>query len=274
MQNALHMAGIHVDWGFTLVFGSLVLTRLTLITATIPFLVGKPVPAQLKLGLSLALLLYLYPLLKPDDPSVLPTERLPLLVLFLKESFYGIVIGFVAGIVFYGFEAAGKVVDNQRGAAQARLLIPQLGEQSSIFGGFYFQLALVLFLVIGGHRLFFAAVIESYQILPILELPRGQVDLLALMSEVIRTTGSLLVLAVQIAAPVFIAIFMADIILGITNRIAPAINVWELGFAVRGVVGVVVVYLSLGVVISQFTVHSTDMINEIRKLILALRPLP
>jgi flagellar biosynthetic protein FliR len=274
MNQLSQLAGINVDWNFALVFSGLIMARLGMVTATIPFLTGKPVPGVIKLGFTIVMLVFLYPYLAPADHSLLPTAPTVLLLLFLKEVFYGISIGIAASIVFHAFEAAGGMIDNQRGAAQARLLIPQLGEQSSIFGNFNFLLGIVIFLSIGGHLFFFKAVIESYDLLPLLSFPKARPDFLAMTDEFIRMTGSVLILSLQLTAPILIAIFVADVILGIMSKAAPAINVWELGFAIRGVLGVLIYFLAIGLITTQMGRLSMGMIQTVEKVLrlLALTP--
>lgn len=267
MQQTLAAAGINFDWTFTLTFGGLILARIIVITTTIPFLVGKPVPNQIKIGLALSLVVFLYPYLMPLDRSVIPRAPLMLFLLFVKEAGIGFVIGMAAAIVFHGFEAAGSVIDNQRGAAQARLLIPQLGEQSSLFGNFEYLLGITLFLAIDGHILFFKSLVESYDYLPLLTFPTGRPDMVAMVGEFIKLSGKVLILAVQLSAPILISIFVADLILGIMSKTAPSINVWELGFVVRGVLGVAIFFLAFGLIVSQMEKVSLSMIPEVERLL-------
>lgn len=267
MERLFQLAGITVDWRFALVVASLIFVRMMMITATIPFLTGKPVPAMVKVGLALALLVFLFPYVSATLPPQTNIPPLMMLLLYLKEAFYGVAIGFTASIVFHGFQAAGLVVDNQRGAAQARLLIPQFGQESSVFGQFEYLLGIIIFLVAGGHLLFFKTVIESYELLPLLTLPKSQPDLIALVDEFIRLTGVVLVLSMQLSAPVLIAIFIADVILGTISKTAPSINVWELGFVVRGVLGVLIVFLAIGLIASQMEKLSLGMIPQVERII-------
>lgn len=267
MTPLFNSLGLNVDWTFMFTIGTLILIRFAMITSIIPFLVGKPVPGMIRLGTSLVITIFLYPYLAPEDHSLLPKAPLLVLMLYLKEAFYGVAIGIAAGIVFHAFEAAGGIVDNQRGAAQARLLIPQLGEQSSLFGNLNFLLGIVLFLSIDGHLYFLRTVMESYDRLPLLEIPQTRLDFLALADEFIRNTGSVLILALQLTAPILISIFVADVILGIMSKSAPAINVYELGFAIRGILGVVMYYLAFGVMATQMGKVSLTMIEQVEKII-------
>lgn len=274
MNDVFQYIGLKVDWNFTWVFSGLIMTRLAMVTSTIPFLVGKPVPGTIRIGFTLVMLLFLYPHLAPADHSLLPSSPLMIVVLFLKEAFYGIAIGLASSIVFHGFEAAGSMVDNQRGAAQARLLIPQLGEQSSLFGNLTYQLGIVIFMSLGGHLIFMKAVIESYDLLPILSLPQARPDFIAMSEEFIKMSGMVLLLALQLTAPVLISIFIADVILGIMTKTAPSINVFELSFGVKGVLGVVIYFLALGIMITQIEKLSYGVGEHIQRILrlLALSP--
>ncbi|HSA58508.1 MAG TPA: flagellar biosynthetic protein FliR, partial [bacterium] len=235
MNDALRVLGINADWTYVFNVGTLIMLRFVMITAIIPFLVGKPVPGMIRLGFSLVMTVFLFPYLAPADASIIPKAPMALFLLYFKEAFYGIAIGIASGIVFHAFEAAGGVIDNQRGAAQARLLIPQLGEQTTLFGTLNFQFGIVIFLTIGGHLYFFKTLLESYDVLPLFELPKHRIDMLAMTDQFIHDTGSVLVTAIQLTAPILISIFITDVVLGIMSKSAPAINVYELGFAIRGI---------------------------------------
>ncbi|MBI4196688.1 MAG: flagellar biosynthetic protein FliR [Deltaproteobacteria bacterium] len=267
MERVFHIAGYEIDWRFSLLLASLIMIRMIMITTTIPFLTGKPAPGMVKIGLALSLLFFLFPYLSPESKGVMALTPIQLVTLYFKEAFYGLAIGFTSSIVFHGIQASGLVIDNQRGAAQARMLIPQFQQESSVFGQFQFQLGLVLFLAIGGHIHFFNAVIGSYDKLPLLGIPPSGGNFPAFVDELIHLTGEVVVLSVQLCAPVLISIFIADVILGTISRTAPAINVWELGFIIRGVLGVFVVFLALGLIVSQMERMTLGMVGQVQRVI-------
>ena len=266
----MHKLGINVNFSFVLIFASLVWVRMLSIMTVIPFLFGRPVPRTVRVGGSMVLAAFAYRYLIPSAPQAIPEDMIILAVLYLKEAFIGLIIGFGAGLIFYGFEAAGQMIDAQRGMSIARVLIPELGSQSSLSGTFLFQLAIVTYLSIGGHHLFFNAVYSSYQVLPLFEFPRVEAGFFPLMDFFMVLTAQILVLSVQIAAPVIIAILVADIILGVANRIAPQINVWELGFNVKGYLGVLAMFLAITLIINQmehYTAESTAGLSTIIDLL-------
>lgn len=265
MQEFLHKLGVDLNVAFYLIFLGLVWTRALAMASMLPFLFGKPVPRYVVVGASMVLALFVYPHLLPQPIPALPDDMLFLFMLYLKEAFFGLIMGLSVGAIFYGFQAVGAMIDNQRGMSIARILIPQLGEQGSITGNFLFQFSIVLYLAIGGHHLFFDAFFRSYWSLPVLAFPHPGEGMLELIDLFIRITGEVIYVSFQLAAPVIIAIFLADLILGIANRIAPQINVWELGFNVKGYVGILLLFVSLAMVADQmerYSLKANDYVGE------------
>lgn len=261
LQEVLSRVGVTVDVSFAFVFMTLIWVRTLTMAVVLPFLFGKPVPRYVVVGASMVLALFIFPNIVPTPAPPLPEAFLTLFMLYLKEAFYGLAIGFGVALLLYGFEAAGAMVDNQRGASIARVLIPQLGEQGSITGNFLFQMAIVIYLTIGGHRLFFKSFFASFVKLPVLEFPKAGPGLFPMMDLFIRITGEVLFIGIQLAAPVILAIFLADIILGVANRVAPQINVWMLGFTLKGYVGILMLFLAITMIGDQIKNYAlkTDM---------------
>ena len=262
MQEILTRLGVDFNVSFALIFIMLIWVRVMAMTAVVPFLFGKPVPRYVAVASSAVLAVFVYPLIVPKVPPPMQQDLMVLVVLFLKEAFYGVLIGFSAAIVFYAYEGVGQMIDNQRGVSIARLLIPQLGEQGSISGLFLFQLGMVIYLALGGHLLFLEGFFRSFEVLPVLAFPTTGPGLFPLMTPCMKITGEVLYIALQMSAPVIIAICLADIILGLANRVAPQINVWELGFHVKGYVGILLLFLALTMIGEQMNRYSTEYVKH------------
>lgn len=274
MEPTLHRLGLNVEFPFILIVAGLIWVRALSVISVIPFLFGRPVLRSTRVGTSVVLTVFMYPILAVPGLSVEGIDMITLFALFFKEVLFGLSLGFAVSMIFYGLEAAGSMIDNQRGVSLARILIPELGQQSSISGNFLFQFAVVLFLAIGGHLMFLKAFAESYLALPILEFPPSVTGLLPVIDLFGVMTAKVLVISVQLGAPVIIAILMADIILGVANRFAPQINVWELGFNIRGYLGVVMLFLSLGFVATQIEHYTLKQDKEISAIIQLFKEKP
>jgi len=93
MNAAFQALGLDVNWQATLTFGSLVMTRIIAMASIIPFLVGRPVPVQVRMAFAISLLIFLFPYVRPPDVAIQQIPTLGFVMLFLKETLYGVAIG-------------------------------------------------------------------------------------------------------------------------------------------------------------------------------------
>ena len=271
MQELASKFGLDVNVAFMLIFYSLIWVRILGMAAMIPFLLGKPVPKYVMVGTSAAMAVFVYPNLVPATPPHLADDWILLAVLYVKEAFYGITMGMAVGIIFHAFASVGQMIDNQRGMSIARILIPSLGQQLSISALFLYQLGIVIFFTIGGHLMFFDSFFSSYLTLPVLEFPIVGPGFFPLVDLFIKITGEVIFIALQMSAPVIIAIFLADLILGIANRVAPQINVWMLGFTLKGYVGILLMFISFTMIYSQIEYYCLRADNHVDQVVELLR---
>src|SRR5205807_155029 len=186
----------------------LVISRLIGILMLVPFLGGKAVPAQVKVATAVALSLIIIPGIKGTLTTSLPDLGPAFAVYVMKEVFVGVVIGFTATLLFNAVETAGQFIDTARGASMASLLIPQLEESGPLLSQLKVQLAIVIFLGLGGHRYFLRAVFNSFLVLPIDRFPALQGAFPALIDVLIRASANVLLIGMQLAIPALIAIFL------------------------------------------------------------------
>lgn len=71
-------------------------------------------------GVLCSLALFVFPMINQQSLPA-ETDGIWLIVILGKEVLIGLLIGFVAAIPFWAIEAAGFLVDNQRGAAMASM---------------------------------------------------------------------------------------------------------------------------------------------------------
>lgn len=214
-----------------------------------PLLGGRLAPATVKMGVSVALALAAAPWLATPARALAAAAPLLLLAVLLKEAMVGAAAGFVMGLVFQAAEATGRLMDIARGAGLAEVLVPQLGERSSPLGDLSFQLALVLFLALGGHRLYLAALAASYQVLPLAHFPPAT-GLSGLAALCLRLTADLLLLAVSLAAPVLVAGLLADLVLGAINRFLPQAPVFFVGMPLKAAAGLALLAAAAGLLVA------------------------
>lgn len=151
--------------------------------------------------------------------------------LMVKEVAVGAVIGLVFGVPFWAAEAAGDMIDLQRGTTAAQLVDPTSLTESGVSATFLTLVMLALFFASGGFALLADAIYRSYELWPVSRFSpviaaSSALALLKLLDRVMQ-------LAVLLIAPIMVALLVADLMLGYLSRLAPQIHVFDLSLAVK-----------------------------------------
>ncbi len=225
----------------------LLLVRLSAMVMTLPFFSSRAVPGHLKLVFIGALGLSLYPLARTQT-LVLPRGFLHLGLLLLGELLIGMLIGFVAQVMFAGVQLGGALMDQQMGLNLANLLDPQHGQQITIIANFQYVLVIFLFFATQAHHWFILAMAESLHAIPLLGFTLSQ----TVLQPLVALLGKAFVMAIQIAAPVMVTLLLANMGMGIVSRLVPQMNIFILSLPVNLGVGLVVLSVSLPYLLGRF----------------------
>jgi flagellar biosynthetic protein FliR len=237
----------------------------------IPFLGGQMIPNQLKVSIPLVFTAFLYPIIASSvSPAHVPAFGIPFFILALKEVFIGYVLGHICSLPFYAVEMSGGFMDTQRGTTFAQVLAPLLGGQTSLLSQFYLLLFITIFLGLGGNHLVIGAIGESFRVLPILAWPTALNPQAPFVNEVIDLTGAIFTLALQLSAPVVVAMLLTDLTLGVVNRTAPNVQVFWLGMPIKTLGGLVVVFFAIGYATDTFTMLTISMAATLKRTIVLL----
>jgi flagellar biosynthetic protein FliR len=256
-----------VESGQLLALGGLLVMRLLPITFIAPFFGGPLVPAPVKIAIALALAIALYPSVRAGLTGPLPVESLVYVGLLAKELLVGFAIAFVTSLLFRAAEMAGQLVDVLRGANLSTALVPQLGERVSVFADLWVQTLVVVFLVAGGHHLFLAALADSYAVLPVASVPQPAAGFFPAVDWILGLTGDLFRVAFALAAPALVALFLADVVLGLAARVAPQIQVFFLGMPLKALLGIAMVFLALEVLLGAFRGGLAETMRELGRFV-------
>lgn len=246
-----------------LVLVGLCFARLVSFFSIVPFFGGAAVPARVKVATAMAMVVILYPSIAATVPENQPLGfgALGFIALLTKEVFIGMTLGFIASLVFEAVQVAGRIVDSQRGSTMAELYAPQLQSRVSELGQFKLQLAIVLFIAVGAHRLFIRSLLQSYEFIPALTIPKLAPGWSPAAEMIVKLTASVLSIGLQLAAPALIALLLTDLFFGIINRVAPQVNVFFLSMPVKMLVGIFVVLIALPVLASRMIFYFDETFN-------------
>lgn len=196
----------------------------------------RAIPTVVKVGLAAALALPAAPKLAEADP---PMDVASLVTAVLLQVGMGLALGFITMMAFAAVEAAGSLIDLFAGFTIAQAFDPMSGNQTALFGRFYQLLAATLLFAINGHILLFRGFMTSFDAVALRVPSFGNLSDVA-----VDGLGVFMVAAVEIAAPLLAALFLAEVAMGLLARAAPQMNVFILGFPLKilltiGLVGLV-----------------------------------
>lgn len=231
------------------------LPRIYLVFTILPVLSKKMLGgAMIRNGVILSLALFLYPINEATMPVKIDVAGY--VALFLKEILLGIVMGFIATVPFWAAQGVGFLIDNQRGAAMASLVNPMLGEQTSPLGLFIAQVMITIFVISGALLVLIFATVQSYTVWPVGILYPEFFD--GLDTFALTQLDLIMKTIVVLAAPVVLAMFLAEFALGLVSRFAPQMNVFFLAMPVKSAIAffVLVIYMKLLVANLSDFIHS------------------
>lgn len=192
----------------------------------------KEVPSMVKIAFALTFTIILTGVLKPEMP---PANASIIYNIILNYAF-GALIGFIAYCILAAVDAGGDMINTQMGMSSAMVLDPTSSSQVSIMGRFLGMMGLLIFINIGGLYWILNAFIRSFSIFPMygIAIPLEQV---LNTDYLVKITSNILYVGLQFASPVLLATLGQDIILGIISKTAPQINVFQLSFLFKPVMG-------------------------------------
>ena len=226
-----------LQWNLSLFL--LILSRWTGMVMLAPVFGARGVPGLVKLALAVSLSAILYPLILASNPQI-PIELLPYMGLVIKEVLVGLVIGFVISAFTAVLQGAGQLIDFQMGFTMANMIDPVYGMQGPMMGNFQLILATMILLATNAHHYLIAAMVKSYAYIPInvSHFPVG-------ISFYAKLVGSVFALSVQLALPVFGALLLADLGVGLLSRTVPQLNIFSVMFPVKIVFGFILLLLAV-----------------------------
>jgi flagellar biosynthetic protein FliR len=191
-----------------------------------PPLNSRLIPGQVKALLSVGLTLPMAPYLTTTVPSL---ETKDLIASAALQVFVGAALGFFTALLFAAVQAAGDLLDLFSGFTLAAAYDPFTQSSSSIFGRFYNLVALTLLFAGDGHQMILRGFLQSFRTLPL----DASFSAETFSRLLLQGIGEMFLAAVQIAGPLIAVLFLADVALGLLNRVAPALNAFQLGFPVK-----------------------------------------
>ncbi len=157
-------------------------------------------------------------------------------------------------------------MDMQMGFGIVNVVDPVSGTQIPLMGNLTQTLALLMYLGFNGHHYLLQAIVQSYQMVPVLGFQINNHFFELLMAIAVQ----MFVIAVKIAAPIIIAILVADIAMGFIARTVPQMNVFIVGLPLKILVGLLSLTIMMPVYLWIFNVLFARFFTYLDQIIRAM----
>ena len=230
----------------------LVMARIGPLFMLAPVFSSRMIPGRVRAMVAMAIALVLAPV--ANHGQHLPTDSLAVTPLFVKEVTVGLAFALAVGVLASAVQAAGSLLDTLVGFSFGALIDPFDNSPAAILGQLYSIFATMIFLLTGGDHIMIMGLAKSYDIVPLGKVPA--VSHLAALATTDLT--SVLVVGLEIAAPVMIALLLADIAFALVSRAVPQMNVFAVGLPAKVLIGFATVAASL----PFLATHLQDQLQE------------
>jgi len=225
----------------------LVMVRMMGAMVLFPYLTWAGIPAVLRVAIAMMLALLVFISLG-EELYYQPEMGLHTWMAIINEGLTGLSLGFMIFLFFSMFMWAGSMVDLKAALMMSGEFDPYFGTQVTIWGQFYYLLALVFYLMANGHHHLLRALTGSYHYIPLgtgLFAPEQAESIFILFSQ-------LFVLAFQISAPIVLILMLLDISLGLLGKTVPQVHIFILGLPLKVVMSMFLLALILPLMAGGF----------------------
>ena len=217
----------------------LVLARVTPLFVIAPLFSSQIIPAHVRGIIAVGISIGLVPVALHGQH--IPTDPLTLGGLVIEGALVGLGFAFVLAVLMGAVESAGSIIDVLSGFSYGSLINPMNGEESAVMTRFYSLVGTLIFLVIGGDAWTLQGLARTFKLVPVSSGPR----ISSLVGGAEQVFSTVFAAALEVAAPVLVALLITDVAFGVVSRVVPQLNVFAVGFPTKVAVALLVVGASL-----------------------------
>lgn len=217
----------------------LVLARVTPLFMIAPPFSSPMVPPRVRGIIAVGISIGLAPIALKGQH--VPSDPIQLALLTITGGLVGLGFAFSFAALFAAIESAGSLVDLGAGFSYGGLVDPVNGNQGGALTHVYSLVGIAVFLIIGGEAWVLRGLTRTFTLVPLTSAP--QIEGLVGGAEQAFTT--VFTSALEIAAPVLIALLITDVAFGVVSRVVPQLNVFAIGFPAKVTVAMLIVGASL-----------------------------
>jgi flagellar biosynthesis protein FliR len=217
----------------------LVLGRVSPLFVLAPLFSAKQIPMQVKGIIAVALALGLTGIAMQGQQ--IPTQPMQVAGLMVVQILVGILFAFAIAALLAAVQTAGGLADILSGFSFGATVDPINGNPGGVFSELYALIGVMLFIAIGGDAWMLRGMARTFTLIPLTNAP--QLGSLANAAELSFT--AIFTSALEVAAPVVLALLITDVAFGMVSRVVPQMNVFSVAFPLKVGVSLLVVAATL-----------------------------
>jgi flagellar biosynthesis protein FliR len=158
-----------------------------------------------------------------------------------NEFVLGLAIGAVPRLIIAAVEVAGEHIAPMMGLGVAQIFDPTSHATQNAITSILRNLAVLLGILVGLHRVVIGAVIGSFR-----AVPAGSIHSISNLTELMMTlTNDAITTGIKLSIPILAVLLVTQVALAFVSRAAPSMQVFSIGFAVTTGVGALLLVLTL-----------------------------
>lgn len=242
---------------------ALVLLRVSAFTVSWPLFSLYSLPNYLKILFAVGIAMVIFPVVNRSGLSAKMLDH-DIAWLAGKEVLTGLCLGFMTRLFFFAISCGGNLIATSSGLANGQLFNPALGASTTTVEQFYGALGTLLFLSLDGHHFFLTGLVKSFDAIPLafdgtsFALSNSHGVTASAFDHMIGKFGESGVIlervteaGIKIAAPVLLAIFVLNIMMGIVSRAVPQVNILVTSMSVNFMSALLVMVVAIPALILQ-----------------------
>jgi len=224
------------------IYAGLTLARVASFVATLPLFGGHRIPRFVKIGIAIALTAVCFDgwqnQMTHVEQLAASGHWLSFAIAATRECIFGATLGFAFGLFLVPARIAGSFIGQEAGLTLASISDPSLGEPANVFSHLFESIGVLVFFALDIHHYVLATLYATLGRWPVGgPLPKPSPHVVIQGVSDVHQWGLLVI------APMGICLFVTTVMLALLAKVAPQMNLFTVGLAVRLGVGLGVVFL-------------------------------
>lgn len=172
----------------------------------------------------------------------IPSDLLNIAISLAAEALLGLLLGSIMVLAITSLQLAGQSIGHLAGFDIASSFDPASDEEVPVIANLLGYLAMIILLLMGGHRELLKCCLDSFHRFPI----GGVVPQSDWLMEYETLLTHTFVVGIRAAAPIAVSLLLANVLTGLLARTLPQLNVLAIGFNINALALLIMMVLGIG----------------------------